>query len=117
MWDSKFFGTEKRPFTNKVTILWDMPVQTNKEIKANRPDKVVKDKEKRTCLLIDMSIPNEKKTSLKTVEKLPKYKDLKIEIEKPWKLKQQLSQWSLVLSGLSRRGLKTTSERSHETSE
>ena len=65
MWDSKFFGTEKRPFTNKVTILWDMLVQTNKEIKANRPDKEVKDKEKRTCLLIDMSIPNEKKTSLK----------------------------------------------------
>ena len=113
MWDSKFFGTEKRPFTNKVTILWDMPVQTDKEIKANRPDKVVKDKEKRTCLLIDMK----KKHLFKTVEKLPKYKDLKIEIEKPWKLKQQLSQWSLVLSGLSRRGLKTTSERSQETSE
>ena len=56
MWDSKFFGTEKRPFTNKVTILWDMPVQTDKEIKANRPDK-----EKRTCLLIDMK----KNTSLK----------------------------------------------------
>ena len=65
MWDSKFFGTEKRPFTNKVTILWDMPVQTNKETKTNRPDKVVKDEEKRTSLLIDMSIPNEKKTSLK----------------------------------------------------
>ena len=54
------FGTEKRPFTNKVTILWDMSVQTDKEIKANRPDMVVKCKEKRTCLLIDMSIPNEK---------------------------------------------------------
>ena len=113
----KILGTEKRPFTNKVTILWDMPVQTNKEIKANRPDKVVKDKEKRTCLLIDMSIPNGKKHLFKTVEKLPKYKDLKIEIEKPWKLKQQLSQWSLVLSALSRRGLKTTSEGSQKTSE
>ena len=69
MWDSKFFGTEKRPFTNKVTILWDMRVQTNKEIKANRPDKVVKDKEKRTCLLIDMSIPNEKKDLFKNSRK------------------------------------------------
>ena len=117
MWDSKFFGTEKGPFTNKVTTLWDMPVQTNKEIKANRPDKVVKDKEKRTCLLIDMSIPNGKKHLFKTVEKLPKYKDLKIEIEKPRKLKQQLSQWSLMLSALSRRRLKTTSQRSQETSE
>ena len=94
-----------------------MPVQTDKEIMANRPDRVIKDKEERTCLLIDMFIPNEKNTSLKTVEKLPKYKDLKIEIEKPWKLKQQLSQWYLVLLGLSRKGLKTISERSQKTSE
>ena len=65
MWDSKFFGTEKRPFTNKVTILWDMPVQTDKEINANRPDMVVKDKEKRTaCSLICLSLMK-KNTSLK----------------------------------------------------
>ena len=47
----------------------------------------MKDKEKRTCLLIDMPIPNEKNTSLKTVEKLSKNKDLEIEIEKTWELK------------------------------
>ena len=34
-----------------------------------------------------MSIHNEKKTCLKTVEKLSKYKDLEIEIEITWKLK------------------------------
>ena len=38
----------------------------------------------RTCLLIDLSIPTEKNTSLKTVERLSKYKDLKKEIEKAW---------------------------------
>ena len=42
-----------------VTILWDMQTQTDKEIKANRPDLVVKDKKERTCLLIDMFIPTE----------------------------------------------------------
>ena len=47
----------------------------------------MKDKEKRTCLLIDMPIPNEKNTSLKTVGKLSKYKDFEIEIEKTWELK------------------------------
>ena len=62
-----------------ATILWDMPIQTDKEIKANRPDIVVKDKKERTCLLIDMSIPTERNTSLKTMEKLTKYKDLEIE--------------------------------------
>ena len=65
-----------------VTILWDMPIQTDKEIKANRPDIAVKDKKERTCLLMDMFIPTERNTSLKTIEKLTKYKDLEIEIEK-----------------------------------
>ena len=70
-----------------ATILWDMPIQTDKEIKVNRPDIVVKDKKERTCMLIDMSIPTERKTSLKTAEKLSKYKDLEIEIEKTWGMK------------------------------
>ena len=34
---------------NEATILWDMPIQTDREIKANRPDIVVKDKKQRTC--------------------------------------------------------------------
>ena len=58
--------------TQAATILWDMPIQADKEIKANRRDMVVKDKKKRTCLLTDMSIPAESNTSLKTVEKLSK---------------------------------------------
>ena len=42
-----------------ATILWDMPVQTDKEIKVSRPDIVVKGKKEKTCLLIDISIPKE----------------------------------------------------------
>ena len=70
-----------------ATILWDMPIQTEKETKANRPDIVVKDKKERICLLIDMSIPTERNTSLKTMEKLTKYKDNEIEIEKTLRMK------------------------------
>ena len=70
-----------------ATILWDMPIQTDKEIKANRPEIVVKHKKERTCQLIDMSIPTERNTSLKTMVKLTKYKDLEIEIEKTWGMK------------------------------
>ena len=60
----------------EATVLCDMPIQTDKEIKPKRPDKVVKDKKDRTCLLIDMSIPKERDTSLRTVERLSKYKNL-----------------------------------------
>jgi len=48
----------------------------------------VKDKKERTCLLVDMSIPTERNTSLKTLEKLTKYKDLEFEIEKMWGIKK-----------------------------
>ena len=48
---------------------------------------MVKDKKKRTCQVIDMSISTERNTSLKTMEKLTKYKDLEIEIKKMWEMK------------------------------
>jgi len=69
-----------------------MPIQTDKEIKANRPDIVVKDKKERTCLLIEMSILTEGNASLKIMEKLTKYKDLEFEIEKTWGMKTTRSQ-------------------------
>jgi len=47
----------------------------------------VKDTKERTCLLIDMSIPTERNTSLKIIEKLSNYKDVEIEIEKTWGMK------------------------------
>ena len=70
-----------------VTILWDFPINTDRTIKANRPDIVVKDRKEKTCLLIDMSIPTDKNVSLKMFDKLSKYKDLEIEIQKMWNLK------------------------------
>ena len=58
------------------TILWDMPIHTDKTIAANRPDIVLTNKKDKTCLLIDMTIPLDTNTSVKTTEKLTKYKDL-----------------------------------------
>ena len=69
----------------KVTILWDMQVHTDKTIKANKPD--IKDKQEKTCMLIDMAIPSDRNTSVRVAEKLSKYKDLEIEITKMWGLK------------------------------
>ena len=45
---------------NEAIVLWDMPIQTDKEIKANSLNIVVKDKKDRTCQLIDMSVPTER---------------------------------------------------------
>lgn len=64
-----------------------MPTQTDREIKANRPDIVVKNKKAKSCLLVEMSIPTERNTSVKVTEKLSKYKDQEIEIERMWGVK------------------------------
>ena len=84
-------GYEHQPETvtenEKVTILWDMQVHTDKTIKANKPDIISKDKQEKTCVLIDMAIPSDRNTSVKGVEKLSKYKGLEIEITKMWGLK------------------------------
>ena len=64
-----------------------MPVHTDREIKANRPDIVVKRKDEKSCLFVDVSIPADKNTSVKIVEKLSKYEDLEIEIERMWRMK------------------------------
>ena len=39
-------------------------------MKANRPDIVMKNKQEKSCLLIDMSMPTEKNPSVKVTEKL-----------------------------------------------
>ena len=42
-----------------VTVVWNQAVQTDREVTANRPDKIIKDKKKRekTFTLTDVAIP------------------------------------------------------------
>ena len=74
---------------DNVTILWDMPIHTDRTIAANRPDIVLKNKKEKTCFLIDMTVPLDINTSVKTTEKLIKYKDLEIEVQRMWGLKTE----------------------------
>ena len=72
---------------NDVTILWDFAIHTDRSVKANRPYITVKDHKEKTCLLIDMTVPSDRNVSLKKYEKVSKYRDLEIEIQKMWHLK------------------------------
>ena len=82
---------------DSVTILWDMPIHTDRTIAANRLDIVLKNKKDKTCLLIDMTTPLDINTSFKTTEKLTKYKDLEIEVERMW---EPLQSWCLCVVAL-----------------
>ena len=50
---------------------------------------VVKDQANRCCKLIDVSVPSDRNTSTKVIEKLSKYKDLKIETARMWGLRTE----------------------------
>ena len=49
---------------NNITIMWDMPVDTDRIITVNRPDIIVKDSVNSTCKLIDMTVPSDRNIAL-----------------------------------------------------
>ena len=109
----KYYEHEPNTVTENtsVTILWDMPIHTDKEIKANRPDIVIKDKKSKTCILVDMSVPSDNNISIKTTEKLSKYKDLEIEIEKMWNMKTTTVPVIIGALGMIKTGIETYIEK------
>jgi len=40
-----------------VTVLWNQAVHTDREVTANRPDIIIKNKKEETCTLIGVAIP------------------------------------------------------------
>ena len=68
-------------------MLWNQSVNTDREVTANRPDIIIKNKKEKTCTLIDVAIPADRNAVQKEVEKKLKYKSLCIEIKQMWNLK------------------------------
>ena len=68
----------------RVKILWDFKIQTDKELKHNKPDIVILDKQKRTCMIIDVACPFDIRIQEKEKEKIERYNDLKWELMRIW---------------------------------
>jgi hypothetical protein len=51
-------------------------VQTDRTIPNNKPDIIIRDNEKRTCILIDVAIPGNRNMIKKEAKKILKYKGL-----------------------------------------
>ena len=73
-----------------VTILWSQQVQTDKTIPNNKSDIIIRDNEKRTCMLIDVAISGGRNVIKKEAEKILKCKDLTIEIQCMWNVKTKV---------------------------
>jgi hypothetical protein len=62
-------------------------VQTDRTIPNNKPDIIIRDNEKGTCMLINVAISGDRNVIKKETEKILKYKDLTIEIQCMWIVK------------------------------
>jgi hypothetical protein len=51
---------------------------------------IIRDNEKRTCMLIDVAISEDKNVIKKEAEKILRYKDLTIEIQRMWNVKTKV---------------------------
>jgi hypothetical protein len=56
----------------------------------SKPDIVIRDNEKGTCMLIDVAIPGDRNVIQKEAEKILKYKYLTIEIQRMWNVKTRV---------------------------
>ena len=78
---------EKVCENEKVKILWDFYLQTDRKVLANKPDIVVVNKQDRQAWIIDVAIPFDRNIKDKEWEKIDKYQPLSEELKRTWKLR------------------------------
>jgi len=104
----------------KVTILWNQQVQTDRTILNNKPDIIIHDNEKGTCMLIDVAISGDRNVIKKEPEKTLKYKDLTTEIQHMWNVKTKVIPVIIGVTGTISKSFRTyvsNIPRNHEVKE
>ena len=82
---------------------------THREVTANRPDIIIKNKKEKTCTLMDVAIPADRNVVQKEAEKKLKYKSLCIEI-RVWNLKCTIIPIIIGATGIVTRSLRKNLE-------
>ena len=90
----KFDHTNKWYILNPAPVLennthklpWDFDIHTDHLISARRPDLIIITKKKRTCKIVDFTVPADHRIKLKEYEKKDKYLDLARELKKLWNM-------------------------------
>ena len=71
-----------------INVLWDMYIRTDRKVLHNRPDIVIHNENTRECHIIDIAVPVCRNIVRKEAEKITKYRDLEIELQKCWNLRK-----------------------------
>ena len=91
-----------------VTIYWDTPLLINKIVKLNKNSIMIWNATEQTAQIIDVTVPQYYNVVSATANKITKYKDLQIKIQKFWSLKKLLLcrlwlvHWGLHVAALRR---------------
>ena len=93
-----------------ATVLWNQAVHTDREVTANRPDIIIKNKKEKAYTLIDVAIPANRNAVQKEAEKNLKYKSLCIEIQQMWNLKCTIILVIIGATGIGTRSLRKSLE-------
>ena len=70
--------------------MWNQQIQTHRTIPNNKPDIIIHGNEKGTCMLTDVAISEDRYVIKKETEKILKYKDPTIEIQRMWNVKTKV---------------------------
>ena len=65
-----------------VEILWDVEIETGKKVKHNRPDIIIKERERNKWTFVDVTVPMDHRVEEKENEKIEKYLDLATEVKR-----------------------------------
>ena len=68
----------------------DFSIQTDHVMEAQRPNLVVVDKKMITCKVIDFAVSGDSRIVEKEKEKIEKYQDLRIELQKIWNVRMKI---------------------------
>jgi hypothetical protein len=110
MTDKWYTHTPEPMYEEDVTVLWNHAVHTDREVTANRPDIIIKNKREKTCTLIDVAIPADRNVVQKEAEKKLKFKNLGIEIQRKWNLKCTIIPVVIGATGTVTKGLRKNLE-------
>jgi len=92
-------------------VFWNQAVHTDREVTANRPDIIIKNKKKeKTCTLIDVATPADKNVVQKEAENKLKYKTLFIEVQRMWNPKCTIVPVIIGTTGIVTRNLRNNLE-------
>jgi hypothetical protein len=80
-------------------MLWNQKVKNPRTIPSNKTDIVIRGNETGTRVLINVAISGGRNVIKKEAEKIKKYEDLIVEIQRMWNLKTKLTSVMIGATG------------------